>query len=89
MIKTVTPSGYLAYKVTKKEIEEHLQSFVICDDCNCDAASGYLVPVLNWFLCESCFEDWAKRNTEYYPEDVDMEAMFAVFYEQCIPITHN
>ena len=56
----------------------------ICDSCNVAPEHGYLVPVLGWYLCPECFEDWRQRCINY-PEDVWYEKRYMDIWERLIP----
>lgn len=75
--------GYIAYEATIDEIAL-LGGFGICDECNELALAGYLIPVLNHYMCPRCFEEWVDR-TIYYPEDIHIETQNAKYYESKIP----
>ncbi len=85
MQKIMTRSGYIAYKTTAEEVKK-LGSICVCDECGRKAASGYLVPVLNHWMCESCFDEW-QRDARYYPADVPIQNRRAAYYESVIPCT--
>lgn len=76
--------GYIAYEATIEEIAL-LGGFGICDECNNLAYAGYLVPVMNRYMCPDCFEEWA-GSAIYYPEDIRIETMNAEYYESKIPM---
>lgn len=84
MKKFVTPQGYTAYSCSATETTL-LGGIGICDDCGKFAPVGYLVPVLNHYMCLKCFEDW-KHFSRYYPEDIPFEAKNADYYESRIPM---
>lgn len=88
MEKFYTKSGYIAYKTTFLEITR-IGGLGICDECGTvHLEGGYLVPVLNHWQCEECFNDWQSRAT-YYPEDAPFEARTAKYYEAMIPCTER
>jgi hypothetical protein len=76
--------GYVAYVVTIEELA-NIGGFGICDECNEFALSGYLVPVLNHYMCQSCFEKFDSR-ANYYKEDIPIENKNAEYYESRIPL---
>ena len=57
----------------------------ICDHCGEYHTTGYLIPVLNHWICKSCFEEWSK-NTKHYPSDDIYERMSIEYYESKIPL---
>lgn len=87
MKKLKTRVGYIAYKVTRAEICK-IGGFGICDTCNSTSESGYLVPVLNRWLCPTCYEDWESYAT-YYEEDIPIERKNSEYYERVLPITDD
>ncbi len=77
-------SGHIAYSATALEISL-IGGFGICDHCNEFADNGYLVPILNHYMCKKCFSEWDAGAT-YYPEDTYIEAKRASYYEAMIPM---
>lgn len=84
MIKFKTSSGYLAYRSNAAETLL-LGGMGICDHCNELALDGFLVPVLNHYVCPQCFQDWERQGT-YYPEDIPIERSTAAYFESKIPL---
>lgn len=79
-------NGLIVYKTTTAEIQS-IGGLGICDECgHFQPDGGYLVPVLNHWQCEECFNDW-KSRARYYPEDAPIEARRAKYYETLIPCT--
>jgi hypothetical protein len=88
MEKFYTYSGLIAYKTTTEEIMS-IGGLGICDECGQFIPSGgYLIPVLNHWQCQECFNDW-KSRARYYPEDAPFEARCAKYYEAMIPCTER
>lgn len=88
MRKFKTKNGYVAYKTTVAEIMR-TGGFGICDECGTHPPeSGYLVPVLNHWQCEACFNDF-QENVGFYPEDLPYERSRAAYYESMIPVTEE
>lgn len=87
MIKYKNKAGYTVYSVTSEECFSW-GGFSICDDCGTLCPSGgYLVPVLNHFMCPSCFQEW-NDSCKFYPEDSDFEFSICHYYEgilHCVP----
>lgn len=79
-----TKSGYIAYSASRNEVAT-LGGYGICDFCNKTDESGYLVPVLNQWLCPSCFEKW-DAQAKYYPEDLNIEDRNAQYYERVLTL---
>jgi len=84
MKKIKTKAGYIAYETT---IEENmlLGGRGVCDDCNSSVPNGYLVPVLNHYVCLECYKDFDDRS-KYYPEDIPFETKNAAYFEAMIPM---
>lgn len=55
----------------------------ICDSCNKAANPGYLVCVLNHWLCADCFKDWYK-HAKRYQEDIPYEERRFKEYESVL-----
>ncbi|WP_418360124.1 hypothetical protein [Sphingobacterium detergens] len=51
----------------------------VCDFCANYAAEGKLIPALNCYYCNDCFERW-NRDASYYPEDSNYENRKAQYY---------
>ena len=86
MIKFTIPCGWTAYKTTFVEILAY-GGFGVCDMCGeFHTEGGFLVPVLNHWLCQSCFDDW-KSRAKYYPSDVEFESGYIKVYESRLPVT--
>ena len=51
----------------------------LCDTCNISIHKGsYIyVPVLNYILCQRCFNDWQK-NGKWYEEDSNYQNRYAI-----------
>lgn len=86
MQKFYLPNGLIAYRTTVEEMAS-IGSPGICDEC-CSKPhdGGYLVPVLNHWMCESCFNEW-KEHAKFYPQDVPIELRRAAYYESQIKCT--
>ena len=54
--------------------------FALCDSCNSSINKGsYIyVPVLNYILCQRCFEDWQK-NGKWYEEDNNHQNRYSLY----------
>ena len=85
MKKMRLSNGLIAYKVTRAELYE-LGGVGVCDSCNALRSEGYLVPVLNRWMCLQCFDKWKARCVAY-PEDACIEAKNCEYYESKIVIT--
>lgn len=88
MRKMKTKNGLLVYKTTTAEIAS-IGGMGICDECGKPSLEGgYLIPVMNHWMCHACFDEW-KDRAKYYPEDEPIEARNARYYEARIPITEE
>ena len=85
MRKILLKNGYLAYECSADE-NTLIGGFGVCDDCCQFSPNGYLVPVLNHYMCPICFLYWMD-STKFYPEDVSFESRNAAYYESMIPFT--
>lgn len=83
MKKGRLPNGLIYYETTAAETCL-IGGMGICDECGEHRPRGYLVPVLNHWMCSKCFEDWSKR-AKHYPEDDHFELKCATYYEAMIP----
>lgn len=84
MIKFINSTGYTIYKVTADECYSW-GGLSICDDCNTFSAYGYLVPVLNHFMCPSCYNEWLSF-AKFYPDDLSFENEICRRYEKILPV---
>lgn len=85
MIKFKNQVGYTVYKITVVECYS-FGGLAVCDDCNTFCPSGgYLVPVLNRFMCSDCFNDW-NSSCKFYPEDLSFENSIMMYYENMFPV---
>jgi len=87
MKKQKTKVGYIAYQTTREEICR-LGGLGICDTCNSPEGNGYLVPILNRWLCPRCYEKW-EVEAVYYAEDIHIEQKNLKYYESIIPLTDS
>lgn len=85
MTKGETKAGYIYLKTTAEECGKW-GGLGICDDCNKESDSGYLVPVLNCWLCKDCFSCW-EEHAVYHPEDIPYEAQKTAYYESILSQT--
>ena len=76
--------GLIAYRASATETYE-FGGAGICDECGEFAPHGFLVPVLNHYQCESCFQEFNARAIAY-PEDAEIEKRYASWFEQNNPI---
>lgn len=79
MIKYRLDNGLYYYKLDVLE-NNKMGGLCICDYCNSLDVDGYLVPVLNSYLCKKCFYEWQK-DCVHYPEDDEIEKEIMKEYE--------
>ena len=70
---------FIVFKATAKDTEA-MGGMGICDHCNEFAEEGYLVAVLNHYLCEKCYQEFITR-AKHYPEDEWYEKKNAKVWE--------
>lgn len=80
MEEITTKKGFKVLKVNLHEMHIKLNSPGICMGCNEIPSAGYLVPVLNDFMCEPCFIEW-QENATYYGEDKEFEERTLEYYK--------
>ena len=81
MKKFKNDCGYVVYETTPKECIHITDGFGICDMCAKTDKKIYLVPVLNYALCQKCYDDWNKRAV-YYKEDLWFEQLYIEAWEK-------
>lgn len=67
--------GYTVYQISAEEIIKlrKINCFGnLCDSCNQTIEETYFIPVLNWGMCQSCFDEW-KNKAIFYQKDIDFE----------------
>ena len=85
MVKFKIPCGWRVFHTTYGEIIS-FGGLGICDDCSTlHTEGGYLVPVLNHWMCQSCFDEWRFR-TQFYPSDVCFEQINIDIYQEYLPV---
>lgn len=82
MKKFTAKNGHLAYSADFEEISK-LGGLAICDSCNEYATEGFLVPVLNYYMCPKCFARW-ESTADYFSEDSRYESQTAQYFERVI-----
>lgn len=85
MLKRKLKNGLTYYIVSAQELTK-IGGMGICDHCNNYANAGYLIPVLNHWVCPECFEKWSSY-AEHYDEDDEIEERNCRYYEKMIPLT--
>lgn len=89
MIKMLLKNGYIAYQVKSEEFNKIFKSQKSkCDQCKDQINIGYLVPIINEYLCGHCFLEWLKEYP-YYPEDLWYEKIYEDSYEKYIPVNQT
>ena len=78
-----TAKGHIFFKVTREQMINDIKGMGLCDNCNKPMQNGFLIPVLNSILCDSCFPSWCERAT-YYKEDEPYEIKKADYYESLL-----
>ena len=80
--KFINEKGFTVYEMTGAETMK-FGGYGICDYCNEGAVKGYLIPVLNHYYCEECYNNWLKR-AEYYEEDRWFEERKIEYYDSIL-----
>ncbi len=80
MIKTKSKAGLVVYEVTAEDIKK-LGGHGICDHCNNYAKNGFLVAILNSYLCPSCYQKWDNQS-QRYEEDIPIEKRREEYYDK-------
>lgn len=78
-----TKSGTSYFEVNTDEMVSKLKGLGICDSCSIPMHNGFLVPVLNYVQCESCFKDSGIQDT-YYEEDRIYEEMQIEVFQKAL-----
>lgn len=84
MRKITSKCGYTVYEATAFETM-NLGGVGVCDECNTASMRGFLIPVLNHYMCPHCYKEWDERAV-YYEEDIPHEQRVAEYYEKMIPM---
>ena len=85
MKKFTLENGLTYYEVSLAELFR-IGGAGICDHCGQFHETGYLIPCLNHWICETCFNEW-KSYTKHYPEDDKHEQRVIAYYESKIPLS--
>ena len=78
-------NGYICYIMNFVEAVAIFNGLGICDECCKHEYIGFYVPVLNRYMCEECFYDWANR-CKFYEEDLWFEKQNIEYVEERIKI---
>lgn len=79
------PNGLTAFRTSTEELFS-IGGLGICDHCNeYHSEGGYLIPVLNHWICSKCYKEWKERAIRY-PEDDEFEQRYIRIYENLIPV---
>lgn len=84
MKKFVLKNGLTYYEVSLHDLLR-IGGAGICDHCGEFHTIGYLIPVLNHWICKACFDEW-KKDAKRYPEDDIYEQETIKYYESKIPL---
>lgn len=82
MRKIKSRVGYLVYEVTAQDTVK-LGGQGICDTCGKPSPKGYLVAVLNSYLCPKCYEVWDARSL-MYSEDMPLERKREAYFNSVL-----
>jgi len=64
--------GFKVIKTSISEINQSVGGLGICDKCNVSSFTGYYVAVLNYWICEECYNEFLGR-AKRYKEDTEIE----------------
>lgn len=78
-----TPSGTTYFEVSLEEMISKLNGLGICDSCATPIKNGFLVPVLKYVQCETCFKDSGIQNI-YYEEDRNYEKEQTAIFKEAL-----
>jgi len=79
MLKFKSKVGYLIYEATAADTEK-LGGLGICDDCNNYSETGFLVAILNHYMCPKCYAEW-NEGSRMYSEDLPVERKHESYYD--------
>ncbi len=79
MRKFKTESGHIVFELTRPEMT-FIDSPGICDFCAAKPSVGFLIAVLNEWICPACDEKW-EAVAKYFPEDMEIEKRNEEFYD--------
>lgn len=80
MKKIKSKAGHIVYELKAEELLI-IRSPGICDFCGRESNSGFLIVVINEWVCPKCYRDWEKTAT-YYPEDAHIEKRNEQLYDR-------
>lgn len=80
MRKFLSKAGLVVYEAKAIDTEA-LGGAGICDHCNFYSDKGFLIAILNHYVCKECYEEWDKQST-YYPEDKPIEDKRVEFFDE-------
>lgn len=81
---TKLENGCIAYMIDAKETAL-IGGKGVCDCCNASPVFGFLVPIVDRFMCPDCFVSWL-LNAEYDKSDRSFESYYCTKYESKIPV---
>jgi hypothetical protein len=79
MKKFKSKVGWVVYEATAEDTLK-LGGLGICDNCNNYSPTGYLVAILNSYLCPECYKKW-DAGARFYPEDVPVEKQHIAYFD--------
>lgn len=65
------PKGFKVIETSMTECIS-MGGMAICDSCNQCSVKGYLIAVLNHWMCPECYNEWLEEAV-WYEEDVVYE----------------
>ncbi len=82
--KFINEKGFTVYEITGI-VKIKFGGYRVCDSCNKAAVKGYLIPVLNGYLCEECYNRWIER-AKYYEEYRKYEERKIRYYDNILEV---
>ncbi|MDU2156359.1 hypothetical protein [Clostridium sp.] len=84
--KQKNKNGLIYYKINNEDQLKLILFRILgfsCDSCNKTIEKVYYIPVLNWGMCEECFQDWKNRAIKYAEDEWFEKQNVTWFEEQC------
>ena len=79
MKKFKSKVGWVVYEATAEDTVQ-LGGRGICDDCDKPSPTGFLVAILNSYLCPECYKKWDGTG-RYYHEDKPVEDRRIAYFD--------
>jgi hypothetical protein len=76
--------GYIVYEATAEDTQK-LGGRGKCDHCDKFSETGFLVAVLNSYLCAGCYKEW-DDSSRMYTEDLPVERRHEAYYDSVFQI---